>query len=65
MSCFMSCKEEILKSCPFCGNKKIKFYRKGNSHYAYCIICQACSRDNSISTSEDIVISQWNNRIGE
>ena len=51
-----------LKPCPFCGSEKIKIYRNGNSHYAYCDICKASSKDNSVSTSEDVIIGEWNRR---
>lgn len=54
--------EQQLLPCPFCGSTRIKIYRNGNSHYAYCVLCEASSKNNSVSTSEEIVVEQWNRR---
>lgn len=51
-----------LKPCPFCGEDEIKVYRNGNSHYCYCSLCEASTKNFSVSTNEEKVIKYWNRR---
>lgn len=54
--------EENLQSCPFCGEKDILIYCSGDSHYAYCSLCGARSKDFSVSTPESTIKKYWNRR---
>lgn len=52
-----------LLPCPFCRDIDIKFYRNGNSHYAYCSMCEASTKNFLVNTSNEIIIKFWNKRV--
>jgi Lar family restriction alleviation protein len=56
-------KNQQLKPCPFCGNKKmteedVLFYE----HIEYAVICNKCDAAGPFGKTEKQAISIWNKR---
>lgn len=59
------CKEDEVKSCPFCGGKEIVIDKyKHNSGERYRIFCTGCMAmiDPGYAQQEYTVIKMWNKR---
>lgn len=56
-------KENELKPCPFCANRKIKI--RGGEHYGFYAICFSCWAQVGPKVDRDAAISDWNMREGK
>lgn len=56
-------KDNELKPCPFCANRKIKI--RGGEHYGFYAICFSCWAQVGPKVDRDAAISDWNMREGK
>lgn len=54
---------DVLKPCPFCGNKDVTLHKSGQDLFFYAVLCQSgCRCSSAYCESEDAAISRWNRR---
>ncbi len=59
------CNVKDAKPCPFCGEEKIRLYKKGLVMEWYYLMCSKCGAGTVELPSKESAKKYWNQRVGE